>query len=181
LANVPAVKFEQIYREHRRRVLRYLLRRVDSPALAEDLTADTFLVAWRRLDDVPEEPLPWLLGTARRLLANHRRSVQRRPPARPLAAADGPDPMVGGDDLADRVSEKEAFSEGFAKLSEPDREVLTLVAWDGLKPREAAEVLDTTPQRFSLRLHRARRRLAKQMTDSGHPISPGDEQRGEDG
>lgn len=165
---IPEAKFEALYREHRLRVLRYLLRRVDDPAAAEDLAAETFLVAWRRLGDVPADALPWLLGTARRLLANYRRSLSRRPPGRPLT----PNLVerLVPEDLAERLSEKRAFAEAFGALSEEDREVLTLVAWDGLKPREAAAVLETTPALFSLRLHRARRRLMKKMDQAGHSI-----------
>lgn len=149
-------------------MLRYLLRRVDDPGAAEDLAAETFLVAWRRLGDMPREPLPWLLGTSRRLLANHRRSLSRRPPGRPLTP-NGIERLVP-EDLADRLSEKRVFAESFAELSDDDREVLTLVAWDGLRPREAALVLETTPALFSLRLHRARRRLMKKMALAGHSI-----------
>jgi len=64
-------------------------------------------------------------------------------------------------DHAEGVAELEALGSAFSKLSERDREVIALSAWEGLKPREAARVLGTTAARFSIRLHRARRRLTK--------------------
>lgn len=162
-------RFNSLYNEHRLRVLRYLLRRTDDASAAEDLTAETFLVAWRRLDDVPHDALPWLLGTARRVLANHRRSISRRPPGRPLSLVAVADP-IGGDQMVERVSEKQAFTEAFSGLSAADRRVLSLVAWDGLRAREGATAVGTTPAAFSLRLHRARHRLRQKMVSAGHPV-----------
>ena len=70
-------RHERLYREHADAVYRYALRR--DPGGAEDLVAEVFLVAWRRLDDVPAEAeLPWLLGVARRAHANQRRSTGRQ-------------------------------------------------------------------------------------------------------
>lgn len=73
-------RFSQIYQEHEREVLRYALRRCSEPEDAADIVAETFLVAWRRLGDVPLGPEArlWLYGTARRVLANHRRGMGRR-------------------------------------------------------------------------------------------------------
>ena len=78
-------RFESLFREHHAAVRGYALRR-GPPDMAPDVVAETFLVAWRRLDDVPADPLPWLYGVARRGLANARRSADRglapRAPAR---------------------------------------------------------------------------------------------------
>ena len=71
-------RFRSIFEEHAGSVLSYALRRVDSPDEAKDVVSETFLVAWRRLDSIPEPPLPWLLGTARRVLANQRRAAGNR-------------------------------------------------------------------------------------------------------
>jgi DNA-directed RNA polymerase specialized sigma24 family protein len=68
--------FDEIYQAHGRAILGYALRRTSIDA-AQDIAAETFLVAWRRIDEVPKEPLPWLLGVARRILANQRRSATR--------------------------------------------------------------------------------------------------------
>ncbi len=157
---VQAANFKDVYSRYREPVLRYLLRRVRNPVVAEDLAAETFLIAWRRFDVVPEEPLAWLLETARRLLANHRRTQSRRQRTRPIGAPIANLPGAE-EDPAERISDQQAFSGAFSELSEEERELLTLVAWDGLRPREAAEVLGITPEHFSLRVHRARRKLAK--------------------
>lgn len=158
---VQAAKFKDVYSRYREPVLRYLLRRVRNPVVAEDLAAETFLIAWRRFDVVPEEPLAWLLETARRLLANHRRTQSRRQQPRPLGVQTADPPGSSSEDPAERIPEKQAFSGAFSQLSDDEREMLTLVAWDGLRPREAAEVLGITPEHFTLRVHRARRKLAK--------------------
>ncbi len=70
------VQFEQLYRQHAGAVLAYARRRTTQEA-ADDAVAEVFLIAWRRVDDVPAEPLPWLLGVARRVLANQRRGERR--------------------------------------------------------------------------------------------------------
>jgi RNA polymerase sigma-70 factor, ECF subfamily len=149
-------------------VLGYAIRRTDDRSTAEDAVSETFLVAWRRLEDVPDEPLPWLLGVARRVVANQRRAAGRRAPEGPLIPLEAvPDPDPGAA-VADRVADREAFAAAFDSLSPGDREVLALVSWDGLAPREAAEVLDTSAAAFSLRLHRARKRLLKELEKRGH-------------
>jgi RNA polymerase sigma-70 factor (ECF subfamily) len=151
-------RFEALYAEHGDAVLRYARRRT-ARAAADDVVAETFLVAWRRLDRVPAEPRAWLLAVARRTLANQRRGERRR-----LALAA---------QLAD-VPRAEVYTEGgdrrlmvaLASLRESDREALLLVHWDGLKPAEAAEVLGVTGLAFRSRLHRARRRLAALLDDA---------------
>jgi RNA polymerase sigma-70 factor, ECF subfamily len=149
-------------------VLGFAIRRSDDRATAEEAVSETFLVAWRRLDVVPDEPLPWLLGVARKVIANQRRAAGRRTadgPLVPLEAVADPAPGAG---IADLVADREAFAEAFAALSPADREVLALVNWDGLSPKEAAAVLGCTPGTFYLRLHRARRRLLKELETRGH-------------
>jgi len=163
-----ARQFEGIFNACYPQVLGYAIRRTDDRAAAEDAVSETFLVAWRRLDAVPTEALPWLLGVARKVLANQRRAAGRRAPDGPLvpleAVAD-PDPRAA---VADLVADRQAFATAFAALGPGDREVLALVSWDGLAPREAATVLGCTPATFYLRLHRARKRLLKELEMSGH-------------
>jgi RNA polymerase sigma-70 factor, ECF subfamily len=168
----PPQRFEAIFTACYGRVLAYAIRRSDDRATAEEATAETFVIAWRRLDAVPEDdPLPWLLQTARRVVANQRRAARRRAPhgaAVPLSAVSDRDPAPS---IPDRLAERDAFAQSFAALRPVDREVLTLVAWDGLRPKEAAQVLGCSAAVFSLRLHRARRRLMKELAARGH--SPG--------
>src|SRR5205807_2306624 len=120
-------RFEQIYAEQHDAVRAYVRRRVAEDAV-DDIVSETFLVCWRKLDRVPEEALPWLYAVARKTIANHRRKLARQAP--PRAAAGGePEPVGDG-----------ALAAAFAALSERDREVLRLVAWEGLSLREASAV-----------------------------------------
>jgi RNA polymerase sigma-70 factor (ECF subfamily) len=163
-----ARQFEAIFNACYPRVLGYAIRRTDDRAAAEDVVSETFLVAWRRFETVPPEALPWLLGVARKVVANQRRAAGRRAPDGPiipLEAVADPDPRAS---VADLVADRQAFAAAFAALSPGDREMLALVSWDGLAPREAAIVLGCSAATFSLRLHRARRRLLKELEVRGH-------------
>jgi RNA polymerase sigma-70 factor, ECF subfamily len=148
------VRFEEIYRQHAGAVAAYALRRA-SRETAEEVVAETFLVAWRRLDGVPAQPLPWLYGVARRILANQRRSATRR-------AA-----LTQRLELEVRVVPPEPVDErlldALQTLHIDDRELLMLVAWEGLTPTETARVLDCSPVACRIRLHRARKRLARAL------------------
>jgi RNA polymerase sigma factor (sigma-70 family) len=148
----PHAVFDRLYREFGPDVLAFCRRRVP-PELADDATAETFLVVWRRLSEVPRSPRGWLLGIARLTLANQRRSVRRR---------DALIERLGWERSAERTSaDPRPLIEALGRLSEPDQEALLLSAWDGLNSREAAQVLGCTPAAFRLRLHRARRRLER--------------------
>jgi RNA polymerase sigma-70 factor, ECF subfamily len=125
-------RFEQIYAEQHDPVRAYVRRRVAEDAV-DDVVSETFLVCWRKLDRVPDDPLPWLYAVARKTIANHRRKLARQAPPR---AAVGGDPEPVGDG---------ALAAAFAALSERDREVLRLVAWEGLSLREASVVLGSPP------------------------------------
>ena len=152
-----------MFRASYSRVLAYALRRTKDRGSAEEVASETFLIAWRRLDAVPEEPLPWLLGTARRVLANQRRSLKRRSPNGTNASMDPDDAPQLGPLPIERIAENEAFAAAFTALGDRDREVLSLIAWDGLEVGEAAKVMGCTAPVFSVRLHRARRRLLKEL------------------
>lgn len=150
--NEPHAVFDRLYREFGPDVLAFCRRRVP-PDLADDATAETFLVVWRRLSEVPRSPRGWLLGIARLILANQRRSVRRR---EALVA------RVGWERNADGASaDSRSVLDALGRLSDLDQEALLLSAWDGLSSREAAQVLGCTPAAFRLRLHRARRRLER--------------------
>jgi RNA polymerase sigma-70 factor (ECF subfamily) len=150
-------------------VLGYAIRRSADRGAAEDAVSETFLIAWRRLDDVPDEPLPWLLGVTRKVIANQRRAAGRRAPDGPLIPLEAVPDLDPGVAVADLVADGQAFATAFAALSAGDRELLALVSWDGLAPREAAAVLGVNPATFYLRLHRARKRLLKELAKTGHP------------
>jgi RNA polymerase sigma factor (sigma-70 family) len=160
-------RFEGCFRDNYAAVLAFASRRLPDRATAEDAAAETFAVAWRRRDLIPEEPLPWLYGIALRVVANQRRSGRRR-----RRLGDRLEHEAGLREAApepvDALHRRDAFSRAFQRLSEDEREVLRLVAWDGLDTREAASVLGCSAVAFRVRLHRARRRLAKQLEAAGH-------------
>ncbi len=142
-------EFEALYREHAGRVLAYCMRRTSEGA--DDALAETFAVAWRRRDAIPREPLPWLYGVARRVLANQRRSARRQSAAAARLAAE---PRA-------ETRDAQPVLAALAALRPADRELLMLVAWEGLSPAEAARALGTTAATCRVRLFRARRRLER--------------------
>jgi RNA polymerase sigma-70 factor (ECF subfamily) len=144
-------RFECLWHDHAPAVAAYLRRRA-SVDVAEDAVAETFLVAWRRLDDVPNNALPWLYGVARRALANQRRAQTRR--AALAQRLDLEMPPVKPESADSRALE------ALATLAERDRELLMLIAWEGLTPREAAIALGRSAAATRVRLHRARIRFA---------------------
>jgi RNA polymerase sigma-70 factor, ECF subfamily len=155
------VRFEALYRAHAGAVLAYARRRTDAAA-ADDVVADVFLTVWRRLADVPSDPLPWLLGIARRILANRRRSEARTAALHDRLASTAPS-QASDDRRSGSLDEK--VEDALRALSDRDREILLLVAWDGLEPARAARALGVRSGAFAVRLHRARRRLAKLLAE----------------
>ena len=159
-----------LFHEHSRRVLAYLLHRGAGDEAA-DLLSETFAVAWRRLDAVPDDPLPWLLVVARNVLAHHHRSHRRSRALVETWALEQRRPDVVTD-VAEDVADRNHVRSAVSSLSAEDREVLMLVGWDGLTATEAAVVLGCAPGAFSVRLHRARRRLQRAL-DTPPQGSPG--------
>lgn len=166
-------RFEAAFDAHHADVLAFACRRVDDRAAAEDVVSETFAVVWRRRDAIPEPSLPWIYGIARRVIANQRRSEKRRLRLRERLYAES-DAEARGRDPAQILDRRDAVVAAFWRLSESDREVLRLVAWDQVDTRSAARILDCTPGAFRVRLHRARRELEQQL-EAGHP-TPGPEQ-----
>lgn len=147
--------FDALFREHVAGIGSYCRWRSLSIADAEDAVAEVFLIAWRRLDDVPagQEARLWLYGTARRVLANQARANVRRGKlteklsAQPAPVATDEDPLVA------RVHE------ALSALEVADREILLLAEWEGLTPAEIAAVAQCPPVTVRVRLHRARGRF----------------------
>ncbi|MFF5288478.1 RNA polymerase sigma factor [Paractinoplanes globisporus] len=162
--------FRRVYAATFEPLLAYALRRVEQPADAADVVAETFLVAWRRRREIPAEGEArlWLYGVARRVLANHHRGGVRRERLgqrlRQRLSESSPDP-------ATEVPERLAVRAALARLGELDREVLMLTVWEGLEPREAAAVLDVSAAAVRTRLSRARARLRQLVGDD--PALPG--------
>jgi RNA polymerase sigma-70 factor (ECF subfamily) len=142
------------------------LRRVAEPADAADVVAETFLIAWRRIDELPAggEARPWLFGVARRVLANQRRGQLRR---NRLAEAFGE--HVSRELVFDESSQAEDAAQLVAsalrRLGEDDREVLQLTVWEGLTPSQLATALSIPAATVRTRLHRARRHLRGEMEE----------------
>lgn len=156
------------FRAYANRVLAYLLHRTD-PQTAQDVLQEVFVTAFRKAEDVPQPPLGWLFGTARRLLANKHRGYRRHDDLIARLMDD-----VGNESDPDLAELKEAFAHTVAALSVGDREVLTLTGWYGLTPTEAAQALGCTASAYAVRLHRARKRLASALDEAGYRgSSPG--------
>lgn len=156
-------RLERLFADHGQAVRAYTLRRID-PGTADDIVSEVFVVAFRRLEEIPEDPLPWLLATTRRVLANHRRATGRR---EALAGHLTPlQPGVWRDDSDD----VRGLMAGLARLNERDREILLLIAWEDLDPSSAAAALGCSRATFAVRLHRARRRLAAAMAQAEREI-----------
>ena len=158
-------RFVGLWESYAHRIHAYAARHV-GPQAAQEVVAETFLVAWRRLQDVPGDPLPWLLVVARNTISGTRRSQHRartlqselmRLTATAAATATGPEAVV---------VEREVMLRGLAGLTEVEREALLLAAWDGLGATQAAVVAGCSTTAFHVRLHRARRRLAGLVDDT---------------
>jgi RNA polymerase sigma-70 factor, ECF subfamily len=157
-------RLEALFAAHAATVLAYARRRTD-PATADDVLSEVFVIAWRRLERVPPEPVPWLLACARHVLAHSYRGEHRRTALLNRLTATTP-----GSEVPVEVSDG-VLRRALARLSDADREVLLLLAWEGLSTSEAATVLGCSPRTLSMRAHRARRRLsaALQAVDATQP------------
>ena len=164
--------FEALYTSVGPDLLAYALRRAATREAAVDVVAETFLAAWRRRVDLPSDATaqrPWLFGIARHCLANSARGDRRASSlgqrlAAGLDVAALPDPARVLEGREDAALVRAALDQ----LSPDDRELVTLTAWDGLTPAQAAAALGLTPGNARVRLHRARARLSAALT----PVTP---------
>ena len=162
-------RFEALFRETRSNLLAYALRRVRSPEDAADVLAETYLIAWRKLDSIPcgEDARLWLYGVARNVL--------RRGSAREHALGVTVERLAQGlreEQVEASPSQNElppAFAAALRTLPERQREVLLLTAWEGLTPREIALVTRTPVNLVRVRLHRARAHVRRAF--SARPTS----------
>jgi len=136
-------------------VRQYVVRRLPADQV-DDVLAEVFLVLWRRLDDVPaEDPLPWAYGVARNCVANARRSTRRNLAlVAKVTRLDPPRPD-------EPVNPHDDVHQALAQLSDLDRELVSLWAWEGLTPREIAATLGMTANAVSIRLTRAKQKLGE--------------------
>jgi RNA polymerase sigma factor (sigma-70 family) len=146
-------------------------RRHVAPDEVHDVVAETFLVAWRRWDDVTDPPIAWLLATARKVVGNQRRARDRRRALHDRLALLG-SAAASADDAGLVADDRSAALGALAALPEQQREALLLLAWDGLTPDQAAAVLGVRPGTFRVRVHRARlaiEALDRAAVDHGAP------------
>ncbi|MFN8150129.1 MAG: RNA polymerase sigma factor [Solirubrobacterales bacterium] len=164
-------RFDDLFAATYVEVLAFAIRRTGDREAAEDVAAETFAVAWRKIDDVPGEPLGWLYAVARNLISNQRRSERRR--GRLLRRLSAERSGEGsGADPATAVGESDASLRALARLKESQREVLMLVAWEGADARVGSEALGCSPGAFRIRLHRARKAFEEEMTRGLEPLPP---------
>ncbi|MBB6345669.1 RNA polymerase sigma factor [Nonomuraea muscovyensis] len=156
--------FAVLYDRYFGDVYRYLAGRA-GPQVADDLAAETFLVAFgkrRTFDPGRGAVRPWLFGIATNLLAQHRRSETRRLEALQRTPAEGRAEGGHEDRVAARLvaaSAQGPLAAELRRLPDGDRDVLLLVALADLSYEEVALALDIPPGTVGSRLNRARRRL----------------------
>lgn len=178
-------RFEAVAADVYEPLQRYLHRRA-GPDDAADVLADTLLVLWRRLDDIPADALPWAIGVARRCLANHRRAGERHLRlVQRTARSTGRD--ATGDPQDDVERSDPELTAALDSLSATEAEIVRLWAWERMEPRDIAVVLGLTPNAVSVALNRAKRKLVARLDgrdrqksgDAGHFRSTGTNRRWE--
>jgi RNA polymerase sigma factor (sigma-70 family) len=163
-------RFEQLYAETRVSILGYLMRRVSTPADAADLLAETYLIAWRKLDDVAndEEARLWLYGVARRIVSHHYRHERVE-----QGLADTLRAGLGREAPAMRADRDTPFgdliSTALDRLKPSDREIVELSAWEQLTPAEIAAVIGMKSGAVRVRLHRIRAAMRTELINAGYP------------
>ena len=161
--------FRKLYDRHHRHVLAYFLRRTDRETSLE-CTEDVFLVAWRRFEDVPQGDgeLRWLYGVSRRVLANRRRSLMRHNRlVRRLLGLGVPAPQEPEAQVIQRAEEQEVV-DAIGRLSLADQEVVRLAYWEEMPHADIGKILGCSAGAVDTRLHRAIRRIEKELALPGH-------------
>ena len=153
--------FIDLYHDNYRMLLAYARRRVDEQT-ADEVVSETFLVAWRRRDEVPEGyERAWLFGVARNTILTAARSARRLSRLRTkMRGAATPGWADGPPEITDRAS---ALLPALRSLREADREILMLVAWEEMSHAEIGQTMGISPNAVAIRVHRARKRLADRM------------------
>jgi RNA polymerase sigma-70 factor (ECF subfamily) len=162
----PVQRFTTLYDRWYPRVLAYVLAHA-APQVAEDIVSETFLIAWRRLADVPEPALPWLLTVARHIRLKQRDGQQRQEALASRVAALSGEADEQAWDVAELVVERATALRVLRTLPADDLELLMLTVWQGLDAGGAAKVLGCSRAVVFVRLHRARRRLRQALSRAG--------------
>lgn len=158
-------RYTEMYRAHYDDVLRFVRRRAH-PMNVDDIVGETFLIAWRRRGEVPKHPRPWLFRTARNVMLNAGRGMHRQSAL--VVRIQQAGTFTTADDGTDRVDDRMALVDAWQALPQADQEVLSLFVWEEMPSAEAAKVLGCTRAAYSMRLTRAKRRLAKVLAEQRH-------------
>ena len=166
MQSLTGEQFSEVFEALQPDISRYLIRRGADRSDVADLVAEVFAIAWQRREALPAGPglKPWMLVTARYVFNNHvRKSARDDVLLSGLAAA----PLDASKDPATHLlaweQERDVWI-ALSRLSSDDKELLLLTGWDGLSPGEAASVLSVNAATVRVRLHRARKRFAKELT-----------------
>lgn len=166
--------YNWLFDEYHRDIYAYCRRRTDAQTAA-DCAAQTFLTAWRRIDDVPggDASLAWLYGVARRTLANEFRGGQRRKRLRDSLREMQPTPEPSPEVLVVRREQDQQVLRALASLRPLDREALQLALWEELSHAEIAELFGCSTQAVTQRIYRATRRVCReyQRLEGGHGVA----------
>ena len=157
-------RFERLYLAHHLRVLAYCARRAPASE-AEDASSETFLVSWRRLDELPpdDQVLPYLYAVASRALANQRRSIRRRSTLITKLQNLGVAPPESAPTIVVRREQDRVVDNAVRRLPAKDREIVMLDAWEGLSRQEIAQVVGLSKMAVDKRLIRAHKKLGRQL------------------
>jgi RNA polymerase sigma-70 factor (ECF subfamily) len=169
-------RFRHLFEAHYNDVRRYVGRRVGS-ADVDDVVAETFVVAWRRLEAVPAaggQAKPWLLGVARNVTSRTLRSERRRDALASKLGHNSRSETTAAGASDPPEPEREPALAAFARLGPDDRELLALISWDGVTVKEAARILGCSQPTLRVRLHRARRRLQQGLASENTPARASD-------
>jgi RNA polymerase sigma-70 factor (ECF subfamily) len=159
-------RFTRLYDSHYSDVRAYAWRR--EPDTADDIVAETFTIAWQRLDRIPAEPLPWLIGVARNVRRNLQRGERRRREREALCAKPDVVPSPAGG-----IEARSSLGLALQGLADRDREILQLAAWEGLDRAGLAAALGCSRATVAVRLSRARRRLLAALHAADAPPHTG--------
>jgi RNA polymerase sigma-70 factor (ECF subfamily) len=154
-------EFEVMVRKVQPFLVAYARRRLLDPVTADDIVAETLIIAWRRWSDVPRDgqELPYLYGVASRVLANQKRSIRRQ-----QRLVDRLEQNHSFESDVDQLTDREMLvAAALDRIRKPDQEILRLSFWENLSCREIGVVLGCSENAATVRLHRARKRLEEQV------------------
>ena len=167
------MRFREAFDNYFDAVTRYCLRRLPQ-SNANDAAANVFVVAWRKIDEMPEgdETLPWLYGVARNEVRTFRRSLRRSTALWVKLSGQPTYPPAGPEAVVSRNDEQAQLVRALNTLGSSDQEILRLRAYENLQINQIATVLGCTPDAAKKRCSRATKRLRDAVDRSGRRRAP---------